>query len=148
MAALSHQIQPACPASFLSPNLSTQTYGTTLLENYGMQNLEDLANIADAHYHELEESQLARERLTEGALDAWGQDPNVISAGREENAQSKLLQRLSIPILLPWISRMWRKRCDHRQPDRHSLCRLRERRICKGSRKQKNDLIIILETDQ
>lgn len=93
------QRQPVCPTAFPNHNSNTQTYGATILEGYGMQGFEGLVNIADGQYYELDESQHANQVLDDGKFDAWSRDSNAVSGGREDNAQSKLPQRSSVPII-------------------------------------------------
>jgi hypothetical protein len=86
---------PATPHNILS----TQTYGTIVLEGYGIQGFEGLANIADAQYYELGESQQTSQMLEESELDAWIPNSNAVPDDREEIAQSKLPHRPSVPMI-------------------------------------------------
>lgn len=79
--------------------LSTQTYGAIALEGYGIQGFEGLANIADAHYHELGESQQTSQMLEESELDAWIRNSNAVPNDREEISQSELPHRPSVPMV-------------------------------------------------
>jgi hypothetical protein len=99
MPATPYQPQPACPTAFPHHSLSTQTYGAIALEGYGIQGLEGLANIADAQYYELEESQQASQMLEDSELDAWSRNSNAVLDAREEITQSKLLRRPSVPMV-------------------------------------------------
>jgi hypothetical protein len=93
------QRQPVCPRAFPPHSLSTHTYGTIALEGYGIQGFEYLANIANAQYYELEESQYASQMPEESELDAWSRNVNVAPDAREEIAQSKLPRRPSVPMI-------------------------------------------------
>jgi hypothetical protein len=94
-----YQRQPVCPTAFPHHSLSTQNYGTIVLEGYGTQGFEGVANIADAQYHELKESQKASQVLEDYELDAWSRNSNAVPDVREEINQSKLLRHPSVPMI-------------------------------------------------
>jgi len=94
-----YQHRPVCPPAFPPHNLSTHPCGTITLEECGIQCSESLANIANAQYYELEQSQHASQMREEGELDVWSRNFNAVPDAREETAQSKLPRHLSVPMI-------------------------------------------------
>lgn len=93
------QRQPLFPTAFPPHSLSTHAPGTITLEEYGNQCFGSLANIANAQYYELEESQLASQMPEQSELDAWSQNANAVLDAREEITQSKLPHHPSVPMV-------------------------------------------------
>ena len=93
------QRQPLCPPAFPPHSLSTHASGTITLEEYGIQCLGSLANITNAQYHELEESQHASQMPEESELDAWSRNANAVPDAREDITQSKLPHHPSVPMV-------------------------------------------------
>jgi hypothetical protein len=93
------QRQPLCPTAFSPHSLSAHAPGTITEEEYGIQCFGSFANIVDAQYYELEESQHASLMPEESELDAWNRNANAVPDAREEIAQSKLPHHPSVPII-------------------------------------------------
>jgi hypothetical protein len=93
-----YQRQPVCSTAFPPHSLSTHSYGITL-EEYGIQCFESLANIANAQYCELGESQHASQMPEESKLDAWSRNVDAVPDARGEIARSKLPRYPSVQMI-------------------------------------------------